>query len=252
MVRPLLARLGKAFEYLFKDYDFLSSFGTSLDYEHYWQSRIQREKPTGIEAVFKIQEAYKLNLIASLVEPKSRVLDIGCGDGSLLVHLKETKDIIPFGIEISSRACELARRSGIEVKQADISKGELSLPPDIDYILVTEVLEHLSNPIEVLMRLKGKFKLGLLIEIPNTGALSERLRLLLGRFPKQWILHPGEHLHFWTVTDFLFLCHRLGFRVENYYGLHDAYYDLGPLKLWKYYPKLFTRYVLYKLSCSEK
>jgi hypothetical protein len=89
------------------------------------------------------------------------------------------------------------------------------------------------------------FSRRLLITIPNTGAINDRLRLLFGRFPKQWILHPSEHLHFWTVTDFLFLCRQLGFKVGKVYGLYDPYYNLGCLKLWKYYPKLFTRYIRY-------
>lgn len=245
----MLHNLRKVREYLFKDFEFHSNFGDSLDYESYWQAREQTGNMKAKE-ISESQKHFKLNLIASLIEPKTKVLDIGCGDGSLLAFLKQSKDIYPYGIEISPTACKLAQEKGIKVFQKDITKE--SLPTEtFDYIIMSEVLEHLTNPVEILLQLNGHFSHRLLITIPNTGAINDRLRLLFGRFPKQWILHPSEHLHFWTVTDFLFLCRQLGFKVEKVYGLYDPYYNLGCLKLWKSYPKLFTRYILYEIKESK-
>ena len=102
----------------------------------------------------------------------------------------------------------------------------------------------MPNPEQLILKLRGRFRKYLIITIPNTGFAGERLRLLLGRFPKQWALHPSEHLRFWTVTDFIFWCQQLGFRVEKYYGILDEFYDIK-IKVWKYYPKLFSRYILY-------
>ena len=242
-------RLRKVYEYLFKDYEFASTFKESLDYESYWQMRVKNDNriSADVKELSRSQERFKFDLIASLIEPESRVLDIGCGDGSLLAFLKEAKNIYPLGIEISQTACNLAQERGIKVLQKDIVKE--GLPAEtFDYIIISEVLEHLSNPFEILLQLKSHFSRRLLITIPNTGAINDRLRLLFGRFPRQWILHPSEHLHFWTVTDFLFLCHHLGFRVQKYYGIYDPYYNFGIVKLWKHYPKLFARYFLYELS----
>jgi len=228
-------------EYLLKDFEYVGRFGAQMDYEAYWAARSKNGN--------RLEEAmysHKFQLIASLVEPGSSVLDIGCGDGSLLAYLRETRDIRPYGVDVSARACELADQKGIEVVQADLSLGSASLP-QADYIVMSEVLEHLPNPEEVLLRVRQKFNKSLLVDIPNTGALNDRLRLLLGRFPKQWVFHGGEHIRFWTVTDFLYLCPRLGYRVQRYYGLYDPYYDWG-LKLWRRYPRLFTRHVLYVLQ----
>ncbi len=233
-------KIGKIREYLLTDFEYIRSFGAKLDYEAYWIARCQRDYELD-RAIY----AYKFQLIARLIEPGSTVLDIGCGDGSLLAYLRETRYVEPYGVEVSRKACELARQKGIEVLEADVTLDSNALP-QVDYIIMSEVLEHLPNPEEVLLKVKGKFNTSLLIDIPNTGALNDRLRLLVGRFPKQWAFHAGEHVRFWTVTDFLSLCRQLGYRVEGYYGLHDPYYQMG-LKLWHLYPRLFARYILYVL-----
>jgi methionine biosynthesis protein MetW len=236
----MFSRIGKIREYLFADFEYIRSFGARLDYEAYWDARSRRD-----DELDRALYAYKFQLIARLIEPGSTVLDIGCGDGSLLAYLRETRHIEPYGVEISGKACELARQRGIEVLEADVNLDSTALP-QADYIIMSEVLEHIPNPEQVLLRVKDRFNTSLLIDIPNTGALNDRFRLLLGRFPKQWVFHAGEHLRFWTVTDFLSLCRQLGYRVERYYGLYDPFYQMG-LKLWHLYPRLFARYVLYVL-----
>jgi methionine biosynthesis protein MetW len=205
-------RIHRIKEYLFEDHEFVSGFGKSLDYESYWEKRTQNEdNPSGVERqVDKLLFSSRYKLIENLIEPKSRVLEIGCGDGSLLAHLKKTKNVEAFGIDVSLHAVELARANGISIQHGDISHEENLIPENIDYIIMVEVLEHLSNPSDVLMSLKGKYRKSLIVDIPNTGAINDRLRLLFGRFPRQWILHPSEHLHFWTVTDFLFGATNLG------------------------------------------
>ncbi len=170
------------------------------------------------------------------------MLDIRAGDGSLLAYLKRTHALEPLTIGIPHKVCEPVRQKGIKVLETEITLDHSALP-QADHIVMSAVLEHLPNPEAVLSRVKGKFNRFLLVDIPNTGALDDRLPLLLGRRPKQSAFHAGEHLRFWTVTDSLFLCRRLGYRVEPYYRLYDFYYQLG-LKLWRSYPQLFARYVV--------
>jgi len=232
----LKAKLRKIYAYLFKDFPFTTQ---AFDYEEYWD--------TLSEETNRPISSFKLKLIEEIIDQGSRVLDIGCGDGTLLDYLRKVKAIEAHGIETSDKAIELAREKAIEVEKADITQGEFQLTETYDYIIISEVLEHLPNPEQLMLKLKGRFRKHLIITIPNTGFAGERLRLLLGRFPKQWGLHPSEHLRFWTVTDFTFWCQQLGLRVENYYGLFDEFYDIK-IKLWKYYPKLFSRYILYKVT----
>ena len=68
-----------------------------------------------------------------------------------------------------------------------------------------EVLEHIPNAEEAMFRIKDAFKSKIaFFSIPNSGSLYDRIRLLRGRFPKQWVVHPSEHVRFWTLNDFKF------------------------------------------------
>ncbi len=240
--------LGRVLKYLFGNYSF-TDFGTRLDYEAYWEKRANEgDNEARLDSVVESSLfQHRLELICRAIQPGSKVVEVGCGDGSLLAELRKRKHVQPFGVDISFRACKLAEARGIETTCADISRDPLPIPKDTDYIIMVEVLEHLPNPAEVLHGLKGKFREGLLVEVPNSGSLNDRLRMLAGRVPKQWVFHPSEHLNFWTVTDFLFWASQLGFTVVDYHGARDVYYELGPLKLWHWYPRLFSRYVLYQL-----
>lgn len=234
----LRVKLQKLYAYLFDGF----SFDVELfDYTAYWDRLSQENVPPPSQ--------FKLDLIKSIVDQGSSVLDIGCGDGILLDYLSKTKGIEAHGIDVGSKAIELTRAKGIHVDEADISQPEFQVTETYDFIVISEVMEHLPKPEELITKLKGKFRKCLIVTIPNTGFITERLRLLLGRFPKQWALNPSEHLRFWTVTDFVFWCKQLGFKVDKYYGLHDEYYDTKA-KLWKYYPKLMSRFVLYKVTES--
>ena len=83
-----------------------------------------------------------------------------------------------------------------------------------DYITIFEVLEHISNAEQAIIRIRDTFKSKIaFISIPNSGSLYARIRLLRGRFPKQWVVHPGEHVRFWTLHDFNFMINGLGIEV---------------------------------------
>lgn len=232
----------KVGQYLFGDFSYVDEFGATLDYEAYWKAQELTATNPGWQAVL----AYKWRFIAGLIEQGSTVLDLGCGDGSLLAFLRQHRSVRPYGLELSQKASELARQKGLEVIEADLTRGPVSLP-QVDYIIISEVLEHIPNPEAVLLQVRDRFNKRLIVDVPNTGALNDRLRLLLGRFPKQWVFHPGEHLRFWTVSDFLTMSRQLGFRTRAY-GLYAPPYQFAGLKLWRWYPRLFSRYVLYVME----
>jgi methionine biosynthesis protein MetW len=220
-------------DYLFGDFVFSSG---SFDYEKYWEV---------VPEIFSQRVSYsKLRLLESFISPGSSVLEIGCGDGTILAHIKKYRNAEVFGIDISEQALRLVSRRGIYTQRADITSDDFEIVKRFNYIILSEVLEHLPKPESLFLKLHGKFSRYVIVTIPNTGYIGERMRMLLGRFPKQWVVHPSEHLRFWTVSDFCFWCTQLGFRVTSYYGVPDDYYDTA-IKLWKHYPRLFARYVLY-------
>ncbi|MCL0091666.1 methionine biosynthesis protein MetW [Dehalococcoidales bacterium] len=176
------------------------------------------------------------------------MLDIGCGDGTLLEYLGKEKGIKGLGVEISQKAIELAKAKGVKVIKADITKDDFQLNETFNYIILADVLEHMPNAEEIILKLKGHFTKYVIVNLPNSGFIIDRLRLLFGRFPKQWLLHPSEHLRFWTVNDFIFWCSQLGFQVEKYFGMQIQFYEFFPQVFCKYYPKLFSRDVLYLLK----
>jgi len=172
-----------------------------MDYNKYW----------GAKGKFGFSTRYPV--FADVIEKDSSVLDIGCGDGSTLIYLIEKKKIRGEGVDISERAVNMARAGGIQAHVADVSSDKFKIRKKYDYIIVSEVLEHIPNPEDVMKKAKGRFNKLLIISMPNTGHYLYRLRLLFGRFPVQWAYHPGEHLRFWTVKDFRQWAGELGFRI---------------------------------------
>jgi len=234
-------KLNTALSYPWRDSPFILN---QFDYEKYWKE-LWREDVV-VTSLYK----YKLTLTAKIIEPGSSILDLGCGDGRLLKYLKETRNIEAHGVEFSRAAAEQAKANGLDVTITDLTQFSITAGLEYDYIILSEVIEHLSRPEDLLQKLHSKFKQNIIISIPNSGFILDRLRLLIGRFPRQWGWHPSEHLRFWTVPDFLFWCQRLGYRVDKFYGLKDEYYDIK-LPLWKWYPRLFARHILYQLSSNQ-
>ncbi len=185
----------------------------------------------------------KDRLIAEIIPDNSSVLDIGCGDGRLLLYLLQTKkNLKVYGIDISESAVEIAKKRGIDAECLDILKQGLPGHPVFDYIIMADFIEHIPEPERLLLRIKDHFRKQLIISIPNTGYITDRLRLMIGgRFPVQWGKHPGEHLRFWTVRDFQWWSDQLGYEVVKIIPVR------GPF-LKKYIPSLFSRKNIYVLA----
>jgi methionine biosynthesis protein MetW len=182
-----------------------------VDYDRYW-----RERDKG-----KFRQRYAM--VAEWVEPGSKVLDIGCGDGMLLAYLRDQRAVDPLGMDISSEAVAFVRSMGIQAFQTDVLDAGFQLPDEYDYIVLSEVLEHLSEPETLMLKLQHHARRGVIVSIPNTGFYKYRLRLLCGAFPVQWVYYPGEHLRFWTVGDFIWWSAQLGYTVKairSSNGLH--------------------------------
>lgn len=202
----------------------------SMDYSEYWRRR----------GSFTYSDRYAI--FSRLIEPGSAVLDIGCGDGATLRHLAANNSVRGEGVDISAPAVEMARDSGIKASVADATAPSYAIQGEYDYIIISEVIEHIPRPEDLLRKTPGHFRKGLIVSIPNTGHYIYRLRLLFGRFPVQWMLHPGEHLRFWTLKDFEAWAGWLGFTIVSRSS------NTGFTGLYKLLPGLFANNFVFLLQ----
>jgi methionine biosynthesis protein MetW len=161
-----------------------------------------------------------LQLIADMIAPKSRVLDVGCGDGALLDHLVHAKGVDGRGVEISQAGVNACVTQGLSVIQGNADTDLKDYPSDaFDYIVLSQTLQATRKPHQVLKQL---VRIGrrAIVSFPNFGHWRVRWQLLTrGRMPVtdsmplQWFDTPN--IHFCTIRDFVGLCAELGIVVEQ-------------------------------------
>ncbi|EKD90476.1 MAG: methyltransferase type 11 [uncultured bacterium] len=160
----------------------------------------------------------RVRIISKFVKPPAKILEVGCSNGLMLSLFKE-KGYEVVGIEISTKASELAEKKGIKVIRQPFEK--IIFEERFDVIIFNHTLEHLSNPLEVLRKAKKVLKpKGILyIDLPNFDSLSAKT--LKGRWP---LLLPDEHLWHFTEKAFINIFKNLDFKiiyVEKASGIWD-------------------------------
>lgn len=161
-----------------------------------------------------------LRMIADMVEANSRVLDVGCGDGTLLSWLDKHKDVDGRGIELSMAGVSAAVAQGLSVIQGDADTDLRDYPAGaFDTVILSQTLQATRAPREVL---ENMLRIGrrAIVSFPNFGYWKVRAALGLGgRMPVtdaltyEWYDTPN--IHFCTIRDFLILCRDLGVTVER-------------------------------------
>lgn len=159
-------------------------------------------------------------MIAGIVSPGSRVLDLGCGEGELLAWLREFKNVDARGVEIDGAKVRKAIAKGVSVYQGDLETGLRDYPDEsFDFVILSQTLQEMQRPIGVLREMMRVGK-GAIVSFPNFGHWTVRLaHLISGRapktalFPHDW--YDSPNLHFLTVDDFELLCRKEGWLVES-------------------------------------
>lgn len=161
-----------------------------------------------------------LQLIAQMVKPSSRVLDVGCADGTLLSLLAQSKDVDGRGIELSQSGVNACVTKGLSVVQGDADK-DLSDYPDkgFDYAILSQTLQATHRPKQVMEQLLRVGKKAV-VSFPNFAYWRCRIDLAIkGRMPMtsslDYAWHETPNIHFCTLHDFTALCRELGIAIEK-------------------------------------
>lgn len=162
-------------------------------------------------------------VIADLIPPGSRVLDLGCGDGALLAYLRDARQCTGYGVELDDSKVLACVQRGVNVIQRNLEEG-LSLFDDnsFDVVLQLDTLQHLRNTEAMLRETARIGRLGL-VSFPNFAHWPHRLSVLRGRMPVtralpyQWYDTPNIRVS--TFADFEVLARKNGLRILASFGI---------------------------------
>ena len=192
----------------------------------------------------------ELQKICEWIEPGSRVLDLGCGDGALLDWLQKNRQVTGYGVEINQQDVLSCLKKNINIIQTDLDAGLTDFADaSFDYVIMTQALQALHRPdktLDEMLRVGRKS----IVTFPNFGLWKCRLYLSLnGRMPvskalpAQW--YDTKNIHLCTVNDFENFCEKRSMRISKR-GIVD--YNHRPSALMKLWPNLFGEVALYQLD----
>ena len=167
-----------------------------------------------------------IEAIAALVPRGARVLDLGCGDGSLLAHLQRHKACTGYGVEIDDGNVHACVQRGVNVIQLNLDEGLATFDDaSFDVVLQIDTLQHLRNAETMLQETARVGKTGI-VAFPNFGHWPNRLAVLMGRMPVtkrlpyQWFDTPNIRVG--TFADFEALAAKNRLMVSTSFGLQDG------------------------------
>ena len=188
-----------------------------------------------------------LAAIANWVSPGARVLDLGCGDGSLLRYLWQQRQAPGYGVEIDDAAVLECVTNDVNVLQVDLESG-LSLFGDrsFDCVILSETLQTIHRT-ELLMREMLRVGRERIVSFPNFGHWNARVQVALGRMPVSATLpyewYETPNVHHCTIADFEDLCRSLGVRIRERLVLHAG----RPVT---FLPNLFGSVAMYRCTAA--
>jgi methionine biosynthesis protein MetW len=160
------------------------------------------------------------SIVANWVKPETQVLDLGCGDGSLLLQLQNELNVHAYGLEINEEHILQCVNSGINVVEQDIEKGLSNFEDKrFDTVIMSQAIQTLQHPDKALAEM---LRIGreCIITFPNFGHWKARLHLAFnGRMPVSDLLpyewYDTPNIHFCTFKDFDIMCQQMNASIIN-------------------------------------
>jgi len=172
-------------------------------------------------------QRYDYQLISSWIPEKSRVLDLGCGDGVLLAGLEATHGTFGYGIEIDDSSVLASVKNGINVIQGDIETGLAWFEDNsFDFVILSQTLQTIRDAESVIREMLRVGREGI-VSFPNFGYWKHRFDIIRGHMPVSkslphaWWNTPNIHLC--TVKDFEDLCVKVGAEILDERVLHEGH-----------------------------
>ncbi|MFQ5470582.1 MAG: methionine biosynthesis protein MetW [Gammaproteobacteria bacterium] len=195
-----------------------------------------------------------LKIISNWIKPGSRVLDLGCGDGTLLAYLRDHRDIAGYGLEIDDDNIVKSINKRVNVLQTNLDAGLSDFEANsFEYVVMTQTLQAIHRPDLLLDEMLRVGQEGI-VTFPNFGHWQVRLDVGLNgsmpvsrSLPNEWYSTPNIHLC--TVKDFERLCKKKNITILQRSVVNHAHQTTVGMRL---FPNLLGEFALYRFSRNGK